>query len=84
MLLTSHGYSGIFIPKFHCGLNPIENVWAQGKKYAHAHCDYSFKGLEDTIIPALDTINVDTIRKFFRKMRDCLKHIKKVLLQGQS
>ena len=27
-LLVSYGYRGIFIPKFHCELNPIERVWA--------------------------------------------------------
>ena len=43
---------------------------AQGKKYMCAHCDYSFNGLEITIIPALDSVMLDNIRKFFRKMRD--------------
>jgi len=72
-LLTEHGYRGFFIPKFHCELNPIERVWAQSKQYTRAHCDYSFKGLEDTIGPALDSVTVDMIRKFFRKMRDYLQ-----------
>ena len=67
-LLTEHGYKGIFIPKFHCELNPIERVWAQSKQYTRARCDYSFKGLEDTIGPALDSVTIDMIRKFFRKI----------------
>ncbi len=28
-----------FLPKFHPELNPIEQVWAQSKKYARAHCN---------------------------------------------
>ena len=46
--------NGTGVLKFHCELNPIERVWAQSKKYTRAHCDYSFKGLEGTIIPALE------------------------------
>ena len=39
-LLITFGYWGMFIPKFHCELNPIEKMWAQSKKYTCAHCDY--------------------------------------------
>ena len=81
-LLATNGYRGIFIPKFHCELNPIERVWAQSKKYTRAHCDYSFKGLESTIIPALDSVTLDSIRKFFRKMRDYMHAYKEGLIAG--
>ena len=46
------------------------------KKYTHAPCDYSFKGLEDTIIPALDN------RKFFRKKREYMKAHKEGFTAG--
>ena len=72
-LLLNNGYKGYFIPKFHCELNPIERVWAQSKKYTQANCDYSFKGLEETIEPALGSVSLDSVRKFFRKMRDYLR-----------
>ena len=36
----------MFIPKFHCEINPIERVWCHAKQYTRAHCDYSFQGLE--------------------------------------
>ena len=78
------GYRDFFIPKFHCELNPIERVWAQSKKYTRAHCDYSFKGLEDTIVPALDSVSLDTIRKFFRKMRDYIKTYKEGYIAGPA
>ena len=81
-LLATNGYRGFFIPKFHCELNPIERVWAQSKKYSRAHCDYSFKGLEGTIIPALDSVTLDSIRKFFRKMRDYINAYKEGLTAG--
>lgn len=62
-LLLSHGYKGFFLPKFHCELNPIERVWAHGKKYTRAHCDYTFKGLEKTIDPALGSVSLENIRR---------------------
>ena len=69
-LLLENNYKGFFIPKFHCELNPIKRVWAHSKKFTRAQCDYSFNGLESTIIPALDSVTLDFIRKYFRKMRD--------------
>ena len=71
-LLHSNNFKGYFIPKFHCELNPIERVWGQSKKFTRAHCDYSFKGLENMLDESLDTIPLNTIRRFFRKMRDYL------------
>jgi len=50
-----------FIPKFHCELNHIKRVWAQSKKYSRANCDYSFKGLEETVELALDSVSLDSI-----------------------
>ena len=72
-LLLSNGYNRYFIPKFHCELNPTERVWGQSKKYTRANCDYSFKGLKETIESALESVRLDSICKFFRKMRDYLR-----------
>jgi len=71
-LLMDNGFRGCFIPKLYCELNPIERVWAESKRYTREHCDYTFPGLERTIEPSLDSISVDLIRKYFRKMREHL------------
>ena len=63
----------IFIPKFHCKLNPIERCWGTAKHYTRQHCDYTFPGLEKTIIPALDSVSVDLIRKYFRKIGEIMR-----------
>ena len=60
----------MFIPKFHCEINQIERVWCSAKKYTRAHCDYTFQGLEATINRAFDSVNVDMVRKYFRKVRE--------------
>ena len=31
--LHEHGHACLFIPKFHCEVNPIERCWAQAKRY---------------------------------------------------
>ena len=67
-LVSNCGYRAIFIPKFHCELNLIEACWGQAKRYTRAHCDYSFHGLERTVNPGLNSITLDHIRKFYRKV----------------
>jgi len=64
------GHRAMFIPKFHCEINPIERVWCHAKQYTRAECDYTFAGLEKTIEIALESVNLDLIKKFFRKTRE--------------
>lgn len=71
-VLLDSGYKAYFIPKFHCELNPIEMVWGQAKKYTRANCNYSFTGLEANLDAAFDSVTLDSIHKYFRKMRDYL------------
>jgi transposase len=60
----------LFLPKFHCELNPIERVWGQSKVYARAHTNFTLIKLRQLLDPALDSVSVDLIRKYFRKARD--------------
>ena len=34
--LSRRGHRVIFIPKFHCELNPIERCWGQAKRYTRS------------------------------------------------
>ena len=70
ILVNGKGHRVMFIPKFHCEINPIERVWCSAKQYTRAHCDYTFQGLERTIEKVLDSVNVQMIRKYFRKARE--------------
>ena len=68
-LTEEKGYIVYMLPKFHCELNPIERVWAQSKRYTKAYCKYNINSLRNNIIPALDTVTLENIHNYFRKVR---------------
>ena len=70
------GHRVMFLPKFHPELNPIERVWGKAKVYTRDHCNYTFTGLQNTIIPAFQSVTIDNIRKYFRKSREFMRAYK--------
>ena len=82
MLLKARDITVSIYQKFHCELNPIERVWGKAKQYTRSHCDYSFAGLEKTIHPALDSVSTDTIRKYFRKVKEYMKAYREGITDG--
>ena len=58
-----------FLPKYHCELNPIERVWAQAKHYTRAYCNYSIQSLRKNVVPALESVPLESIQKHFAKVR---------------
>ena len=38
-LVQEKGQRAIYLPKFHCELNPIERVWGEAKRFTRSHCD---------------------------------------------
>ena len=81
-LVSSRGHRAIFIPKFHCELNPIESCWCHSKHYTRSHCDYTFPGLLATINASLNSVTLDMIRKFFRKTREIMRAYREGLTPG--
>ena len=69
-IATDAGHRCIFLPKFHCECNPIEQLWAEAKRETRRRCNYSITGLLAHVEPALDAAPLDRIRKFFRKARE--------------
>ena len=68
--MLSKGHKVMFIPKFHCEINPTVCVWCHAKHCARVNCNYTFQGLENTIEKALNSVNVELIRKYSRKVRE--------------
>lgn len=70
-LLESHckarGFSVIFLPKFHCELNPIEACWGFARRCYHEMPPSTGKGaeadLEKNVIKALNMIPLESIRR---------------------
>lgn len=69
LLVEEHCHITYFLPKYHCELNPIERVRAQAKRYLKAYCNYSIVSLRKTVVPALESVSLDSIQKHFRKVR---------------
>ncbi|KAK3816190.1 MAG: hypothetical protein J3Q66DRAFT_283474, partial [Benniella sp.] len=58
------GFQVIYYPKFHPELNFIEMYWGRAKRETRANCKFSMKGFETTVINALNSVSIDTIRAF--------------------
>ena len=69
-----------FLPKFHCELNPIERVWEQSKRYWHTYTNSTLTKLREILDPALDSVTVELMRKYFRKVRE----YEKAYLEGKK
>ena len=68
--ILDEGHQVVFLPKFHCELNPIERVWGQAKCHCRQYSNYTLARLRNIIHPALDSVSTDLILKYFRKIGD--------------
>ena len=68
--IESRGHKVLYIPQFHCELNPIERVWGPAKVYTRKHTNFTLPRLRQIVEPALDSVSVDLIRMYFRKVAD--------------
>ena len=68
--LSNIGHTCVFIPKFHCELNPIERVWAQSKRYTRAYCDYTIGSLRRSIPLGLKSVSKENIVNYVRHCRN--------------
>lgn len=67
-ILNSEGQDVLFLPKFHCELNWIEQFWGACKRYTREHSTGSITGLRENIPAAMDSVhNGVSINRFFEK-----------------
>lgn len=62
------GHLCLILPKFHCELNFIEFFWGAVKKYLRDNCDYTFDTLKENMPKALESVSVQTIRRWEHRM----------------
>ena len=67
--LNGRGHCCIFLPKFHCELNPIERCWAQAKRFTRHHCNYTIGSLRKNVPEGLDTVSVENVQNYYKKVR---------------
>jgi hypothetical protein len=69
-LIEGRGHICLYLPKFHCELNPIEQCWCHAKKHTRANCNGSIVRLRKIIPESLDGIGNDVIARFFSRSSD--------------
>lgn len=64
LLAESHGCSVVYLPKYHCELNPIEQCWGAAKR---VYRDFPFSSteadLKRNMLASLETVSLESIRK---------------------
>ena len=67
-LKNERGNIVYMLPKFHCEVNTVKLVWSQPKRYTKINCKYSIASLRKLIIPTLETVTLENIQNYFRKV----------------
>ena len=61
----SQGYSVIFLPKFHCELNFIEQCWGYAKRiYRHFPPSSKEANLEANLLASLEAVPIESMRRY--------------------
>ncbi len=69
-VVQNRGHMCLYLPKFHCELNPIESVWCHSKKHTRGHCNGTIVRLRKIVPESLSLVCDDTIGRFFARCRD--------------
>ena len=69
-VVTQRNHMCLFLPRFHCELNPIERCWCHAKKYTRAHCTGSIVRLRKIVPEGLATVSQELIARFFTTCND--------------
>ncbi|KIK49712.1 hypothetical protein GYMLUDRAFT_253663 [Collybiopsis luxurians FD-317 M1] len=66
IVIERRGHKCLFLPKFHCELNPIEMVWGQAKRRFREMADGTFPRAKVLVPESLDKVSAQNIRRYFR------------------
>ena len=60
----------LYLPKYHCELNPIERNWCHAKRVSRQYVNGSIVRLRQVVPTSLESVTVEMMNKFFRTRRD--------------
>ncbi|KAF9494269.1 hypothetical protein BDN71DRAFT_1393551 [Pleurotus eryngii] len=72
LIIKQAGHKCVFLPKFHCNLNPIEMVWSQLKQYFCKRADGTFPTAKKLVPECLDAVTTINICHYFQH---CLRYM---------
>ena len=63
-VITKAGHACLFLPKFHCELNPIEQVWGAAKRvYREFPMSSTEADLRQNLLASLNSVKLLSIRR---------------------
>ncbi|KIK82077.1 hypothetical protein PAXRUDRAFT_77717, partial [Paxillus rubicundulus Ve08.2h10] len=65
--INKAGHLCIFLPKFHCELNPIEMYWGWCKYQYHEVSKPNFVAAKQAAVEILDSCPVEVLRRFINR-----------------
>lgn len=63
-VIEAYCHMCMFLPKFHCELNPVERVFSVIKRFVRERCTYKMDGLTKNLSLALQCLNINQLRRF--------------------
>ncbi|TFK87877.1 hypothetical protein K466DRAFT_490103 [Polyporus arcularius HHB13444] len=77
----ARGFEAVFLPKFHCELNPIEQCWCVAKRTYWEFPPSSLEAdLEQNMVKALNAVTVQHVRKFYNRTQRFMDAYRKGLM----
>ena len=66
-MIVDAGHKCLFLPKFHCELNPIEYYWGWTKYYYRERCTGQWQQAKKLWTEALDACPPHVLHRFFQR-----------------
>lgn len=84
IIAKKYGHKIVFLPKFHCELNPIEGIWCYLKQYIRARTNQKFPRMIDLLIESRDKfLHSELSKKLIRRFWRCLVAYKNGATYGE-